>query len=157
MKLTDLPEDILVLIFPHLEPKDFLAFCSINKDFHENFHQSPHYWRDRTASTFRIPIQPMLRADGTRWHWLYKNLRTRTKIFVWGSAHAVRENVIGGPNGENKEMKRRKITWPTEMVEFGPVADLQCGCVYLDTLEMCISLEELALCFRTGCLCSTYR
>lgn len=122
IKLTNLPEDILVLIFPYLKPKDFLALCSINKDFHQNFYQSPEYWRERTASTFRTPIQPMLRADGTRWHWLYKNLRTRTQIYTWGSAH-----VVLGEYGENKEMRRRKITWPTKMVDLGPVADLQCG------------------------------
>ncbi|KAK2755079.1 hypothetical protein FQN54_006608 [Arachnomyces sp. PD_36] len=120
--LTSLPEDILVLLFPYLKPQDFLSLCSINSDFYRNFYQSPEYWRERTASTFRIPIQPMLRADGTRWHWLYKNLRTRTQIYAWGSAHASRDE-----SGVSKEMRRSKITWPKKMVELGPVADLQFG------------------------------
>ena len=118
--LADLPEDVLVLIFPYLDTGEFLSLCSVNKHFYSNFFKNPEYWRELTSKTFRVPIHPLLHADGPRWYWLYKNLRTRTKIFTWGSSS---HGVQGKTTEEN-------VMWPTEMVVpkgIGTIVDLQCG------------------------------
>ena len=118
--LVDLPEDVLVLIFPYLETAEFLSLCSVNKFFYNDFLKNPDYWRERTSKTFRVPIHPLLRADGARWYWLYKNLRTRTKVLTWG----------GASHGAQGQLKGGNVLWPREMVvprEVGTIADLQCG------------------------------
>lgn len=86
MSLADLPEDIILMILPLLNPKDFLSLCSVNRDFYSSFHLEPTYWRVQTSTTFRIPINPLLLAEGgARWYWLYKKLRTQTVAYAWGS------------------------------------------------------------------------
>lgn len=125
LSLGDIPEDILYLIFPYLRPSDFLSLCRINKTFYETYRLTPAYWRELTTSTFRVPVHPLLKADGVRWHWLYKKLRTETKAFSWGQD-------AYGCLGHDKPQRFRhmNVSWPTEMVlpkDVGVVADLQCG------------------------------
>ena len=79
LNLADLPVDVFILISLYLPVRDFLALCSVNKRFHEAFYKSPEYWRDCVSNTFRIPVHPLLRANGQRWFWLYKNMHTRTR------------------------------------------------------------------------------
>lgn len=119
LQLEDLPEDILVLIFPQLEVPDFLSLCSVNKHFRDVFLKNPEYWRTRTSRTFRIPVHPLLRADGARWYWLYKNLRTNTKVYSWGGTGRLSHT-------------QTNVTWPSEASipkGVGNIVDLQCGYV----------------------------
>ncbi|KAK2745236.1 hypothetical protein FQN57_003931 [Myotisia sp. PD_48] len=111
VQLIDLPEDVLVLIFPHLDAQEFLALCSTNKHFHVVFLKNPEYWRNQTTKNFRIPVQPLLKADGPRWYWLYKHLRKNTRVYDWGQSRmhssfpALEESLSG----------------------IGNIADIQCG------------------------------
>lgn len=84
LTILDIPQDVLEIIFLHLHPRSFLNLCSITKDFWEAQRRDPTYWRVTTSTTFRIPISPLLHAEGDRWYWLYKKLRTQTKAFTWG-------------------------------------------------------------------------
>ncbi|EFE36820.1 uncharacterized protein ARB_04346 [Trichophyton benhamiae CBS 112371] len=129
-KLEDLPEDILVLIFPLLDVPDFLALCTVNKYFHEVFLTNPEFWREVTTKTFRVPVQPLLRANGPRWYWLYKNLRTQTRVYQWGGEGRPSEPLV------NK-------TWPYEssaVAGIRNIVDLQCGSV-LNQLPFCHCLH----------------
>ncbi|KAF3483657.1 uncharacterized protein GIQ15_02981 [Arthroderma uncinatum] len=115
-KLEDLPEDILVLIFPFLSVPDFLSLCTVNKYFHEVFLKNPEFWREKTTKSFRIPVQPILRANGPRWYWLYKNLR-KTRVYEWG----------GSGRALHSSSAR---AWPAKSlatVGIGNIVDLQCG------------------------------
>ena len=86
MKLTilDIPQDVIEIILKYLYPRSFLHFCCITKQFWQDQRRNPTYWRVATSTTFRIPISPLLRAEGDRWYWLYKKLMTQTKAFTWG-------------------------------------------------------------------------
>ena len=134
--LLDLPQDILDLIFPYLPPRSFLNFCSINQDTYRAYRVDPLYWRTETSSTFRLPISPLLHADGSRWHWLYKKLRTQSRPFTWG------EGLYGGlgPGAGLRDagrgfkprgvFERLSSSWPTEVYvreEVGVIVDLQAG------------------------------
>ena len=92
MELTilDLPQDVIELIFLHLHPRSFLHLCCLTRQFWQDQHRNPTYWRVTTCVTFRVPVSPLLHAEGDRWYWLYKKLRTQTKAFSWGQ----------GSNGE---------------------------------------------------------
>ncbi|KAL9000280.1 MAG: hypothetical protein Q9169_000997 [Polycauliona sp. 2 TL-2023] len=125
--------DILYTIFPYLDAADFLALTSCTKTL-STYRQDPNYWRILTRTTFRIPPQPLLQADGARWQWLYRRLRTQTQLYTWGSngcgnlGHAFhpRDRRTGGTYAQN-------VGWPKkvcleEMPEsIGIVADVQCG------------------------------
>ena len=134
--LFELPQDILDLIFPYLPPKSFLALCSVNKEVYDRYNLDPLYWRIKTSETFRLPISPLLHADGARWAWLYKKLRTQTRPFTWG------QGVNGGlgPSAGLRNIRNRfsprgifhrtSSPWPTEVhvpEEMGTIVDLQCG------------------------------
>lgn len=131
-RILNLPADILVLIFPYLEPEEFLSFCKINRACWDTWHREPEYWRTKTRETFRIPNHPLLQADGERWNWLYRKMRTDTKAFTWGqnSYHSLGQ----GPfQGTNPQLRRRHIAGsrlpkPMHIPEdVGIIADLQCG------------------------------
>lgn len=142
MNLLDLPEDVLSIVLLLLQPHEFLIFCSVSKAVYEQYRLDPLYWRTKAASTFRLPISPLLAADGRRWYWLYKRLKTQTRLFTWG--RGVRGNLgpgraiprlhyrgvpirIGGPR---QVFQRVESTWPTETHvsdEVGVISDLQCG------------------------------
>lgn len=104
------------------------------------FHFDPTYWRLLTRNTFRLPNQPLLQADGARWQWLYKRLRTQTKAFTWGSndnyclgQRVLTEDEISSDPPDvrlRRVIASRKVSWPMEMQgiqRVGIVADLQCG------------------------------
>lgn len=84
LTILDIPQDVLEIIFLYLQPRSFLHFCSITYEFWQNQRRNPTYWRVATSTTFRVPISPLLHAQGDRWYWLYKKLRTQTKAFAWG-------------------------------------------------------------------------
>ncbi|KAL8879028.1 MAG: hypothetical protein Q9198_003279 [Flavoplaca austrocitrina] len=141
--LLDLPTDVLYTIFPYLDPADFLVLTSCTKTLH-SYRQDPNYWRVLTRTTFRIPPQPLLQADGTRWQWLYRRLRTQTQLYTWGSngcgnlGHGFL-NVPRVPVGQHDwaDINTRNIGWPRkvqldDMPEpIGIVADVQCGLVQI--------------------------
>lgn len=79
-----LPDEVLDLVFARLAPKDFLSLCSTSKSFYQQYRLNPFYWRNEASSTFRLPISSLLRADGARWYWLYKKLKTQTRLYTWG-------------------------------------------------------------------------
>lgn len=138
-RLLDLPADILVLIFPYLEPEEFLGFCKLNRACWKLWHREPEYWRFQTLRTFRIPDHPLLHADGERWYWLYKKMRTDTRAFTWGQntysslGHGSQAGSVPHPRGLPLTRHPRQV-WgshvPKQMEvpnEVGIIADLQCG------------------------------
>ncbi|KAI9737988.1 MAG: hypothetical protein M1834_009358 [Cirrosporium novae-zelandiae] len=136
--LIDLPNDILFLIFPYLEPKDFLSFVSTNKTLYSS-HLEPSYWRHVTRKTFRYPNQPLLNTNGERWQWLYKSLRTRSKVYTWGQNNRgeLGHNYVDSRREQRIPPRRRRlggfrhISWPTDIgfkdTDPGIIVDLQCG------------------------------
>ncbi|EXJ84491.1 hypothetical protein A1O3_05159 [Capronia epimyces CBS 606.96] len=147
MPLLDLPPDILSVVLACLEAKDYLAFCQSSKSVYSEWRQDPFYWRTETHHTFRLPISPLLAADGPRWYWLYKRLKTQTQLYTWGQGLAGNLGPMrsrSGPRRPRLPMTPRVIpraparptfsrvtsSWPTETdvpAEVGPIADLQCG------------------------------
>jgi SCF-associated factor 1 len=84
MLLLDFPDDVLSIVLSDLTPQDYLRFCRVSKQVYLKYRQDPAYWRHETAFTFRLPISPLLAADGPRWYWLYKRLKTQTRLYTWG-------------------------------------------------------------------------
>ncbi|KAJ0123270.1 regulator of chromosome condensation rcc1 [Diaporthe amygdali] len=144
--LTDLPLDILVLIFPYLDPKSFLALCSTCKALQQpSICLDPTYWRLATRSTFRVPNQPVVANDGTRWQKMYRRLLTQSRVFTWGSngstrlghSYAADTHSLGMPpivrRGLSDRLRRQNrgtCGFPTEMEDtrsLGVIADMQCG------------------------------
>lgn len=144
--ITDLPLDVLLLIFPYLDVKSFLALCSTCKSLHQpSIRLEPSYWRTATRSTFRVPNQPVVENDGARWQQMYRRLLTQTRVYTWGSnghtrlghsyaadAHSMmiprvgRVGLVGGARRQN----RTPVGVPTEMDDtrdLGVIADMQCG------------------------------
>ncbi|KAL8948718.1 MAG: hypothetical protein Q9222_005113, partial [Ikaeria aurantiellina] len=139
MTLTALPKatDILYIIFPYLDPVDFLSLTSCSKSF-QTYRQDPNYWRIITSTTFRIPSQPLLQADGPRWQWLYRRLRTQTSLYTWGgngSGNCGHGILTPGEPTDNAwaDINNRNIGWPKRVPldelpeKVGIVADVQCG------------------------------
>lgn len=149
--ITNLPLDVLLLIFPYLDVKSFLALCSTCKALHQpSIRLEPSYWRNATRSTFRVPNQPVVENDGARWQQMYRRLLTQTRVYTWGSnghtrlghsyaadAHSlmtprvVTPRVIrpGLPGGARRQ-NRAPAGVPTEMEDtrdLGVIADMQCG------------------------------
>ncbi|EHY52643.1 hypothetical protein ABEF92_004320 [Exophiala dermatitidis] len=157
MPLLDLPPDILSDIFSFLRPRDYLAFCQTSRSIYSEWRQDPLYWRTETYNSFRLPISPLLAADGPRWYWLYKRLKTQTQLYAWGSGIF---GVAGSPGSVSLPRRlvqpsparvlprvparpnllpripqrplhpRVRSGWPVEIdvpPEVGPIADLQCG------------------------------
>ncbi|KAL8835759.1 MAG: hypothetical protein Q9170_003191 [Blastenia crenularia] len=103
----------------------------------QTYRQDPNFWRTLTRTTFRIPPQPILQADGARWQWLYRRLRTQTQLFTWGSngcgnlGHPF--SLPQRPNVHEIDTSIRNVAWPKKVVledmpeEIGIVADVQCG------------------------------
>lgn len=138
--ITDLPLDILVLVFPYLDAKSFLAFCSTCKAFQQNsIRLDPAYWSHATRSTFRVPNQPIVQHDGVRWQKLFRRLLTQTRVYTWGSNGQYRlghsypdpEAATMGPyRGRRRIPDHLQCSWPKEMErtrELGIIADMQCG------------------------------
>ncbi|EMD87843.1 hypothetical protein COCC4DRAFT_143329 [Bipolaris maydis ATCC 48331] len=145
--ITDLPLDILVLVFPYLDAKSFLSLCSTCKSFqHPSIRLDPAYWSYITRTTFRVPNQPVVQHDGVWWQKMYRRLLTQSRVFTWGQnghnrlGHAshpestffphlshIRTNLMrpGRRTGYNS-----KEAHPTEMDNtrnLGVIADMQCG------------------------------
>ena len=155
MSLLDLPQDVLSIILSFLQPKDYLSFCRVTKQVYLEYRQDSLYWRTETSNTFRLPISPLLAADGPRWYWLYKRLKTQTRLYTWGQG-------LGGNLGPGRALSvprrpqhphvpprvlprvparparppprqvfmRTSSSWPTEThvpEDVGVIADLQCG------------------------------
>ena len=148
MNILDIPQDVLLLILASLDPKDYLAFCQVSKAVYHSYRQDSYYWRNAASSTFRLPISPILAADGPRWYSLYKKLKTQTRLYTWGQGRkgnlghgrALRvPNNLPLRRGGRIPMhvprprtifQRVNSNWPTETDvpdEVGVIADLQCG------------------------------
>jgi hypothetical protein len=57
LNITELPLDILVLVFPYLDAKSFLAFCSTCKAFQQrSIRLDSAYWSFQTRSKFQNSI-----------------------------------------------------------------------------------------------------
>lgn len=153
MDISNLPEDILPIILSFLPPSDYLALCRTCKSIYTNFRQDSIYWRTLTSDTFRLPISPLLAADGPRWYWLYKRLKTQTQLYTWGQGvsgnlgpgralpiqnrgRLVLPDVV--PRGFRlpnrppppQVFQRTSSNWPTEVHlpdDVGVIVDLQCG------------------------------
>jgi SCF-associated factor 1 len=146
--ITDLPLDILVLIFPYLDAKSFLALCSTCKAFHQpSIRLDAAYWSYQTRTTFRVPNQPVVQHDGVRWQKMYRRMLTQSRVFTWGSNSHNRLG-HGYEEGEHDSSRlprmarmvrpgRRRFfnascSFPTEMERtrgLGVIADMQCGYV----------------------------
>lgn len=145
MNILDLPQDVLLLVLADLRPKDYLAFCKTSKAFYQEYRQDPSFWRNTTSSTFRLPISPLLAADGPRWYSLYKKLKTQTRLYTWGQGRKGnlghgrvlrlpprrgRGRVMPPVTVPRQIFQRVNSSWPTETDvpdEVGVIADLQCG------------------------------
>lgn len=148
MNILDLPQDALLLVLANLDPADYLAFCQTTKAIYQEYRQDPSFWRTTTSTTFRLPISPLLAADGPRWYSLYKKLKTQTRLYTWGRGEKgnlghgrVLQLPPRGPfRGRGRIIPHRPIprqtfqrvssSWPTETDipdEVGAIADLQCG------------------------------
>ncbi|KAI9801209.1 MAG: hypothetical protein M1825_003483 [Sarcosagium campestre] len=91
----------------------------------------PTYWRRLTRSTYRLPDQPLLHADGARWKSLYQRLLTESRVYTWGQT---RNGACGisfeQPDSSGRSRMPSGVAWPTEMDvtrDLDPVVDLQCG------------------------------
>ncbi|KAF2705928.1 RCC1/BLIP-II [Pleomassaria siparia CBS 279.74] len=135
MPLTDLPLDILVLVFPYLDAESFLALTSTCKAFNQDsIRLDPTYWRHATQTAFRVPNQPVVEYDGARWQKLYRRLLTQSHVFTWGNTdnqrlgHSFRERITRP--GRQIWNQQLRCSFPTEMEhteELGIIADMQCG------------------------------
>lgn len=137
--LTELPLDILVLVFPYLDAKSFLSLCSTCKAFQQpSIRLDPGYWSYATRSAFRVPNQLLVQHDGIRWQKMYRRLLTQSRVYTWGdNTHHRLGHTYDEPVGLNSGMPRFRLfqqnpycSFPTEMErtrELGVVADLQCG------------------------------
>ncbi|KAJ4290214.1 hypothetical protein N0V90_010429 [Kalmusia sp. IMI 367209] len=123
--ITELPLDILVLIFPYLDAKSFLAFCSTCKAFQQPLIRlDPAYWSFKTRSVFRVPNQPVVQHDGLRWQKMYRRLFTQTRVYTWGNNS---HNRLGhaSEEGNNRTSLPREFEGARD--DLGIIADVQCG------------------------------
>ena len=140
--LLDLPVDILLLIYPHLDVKSFLALCRTCKTFYQpSLRFEPSFWRHATQNTFRVPNQPVAQENGERWQKLYRRLLTQTRVFTWGShgynrlGHQEKNLAMGAAphfGGQRWANAYTHCGFPAEMErsrELGIIADMQCGYV----------------------------
>ncbi|KAF2260137.1 RCC1/BLIP-II [Lojkania enalia] len=138
--ITDLPLDILVLVFPYLSAKDFLAFCSTCTALHQqSIRLDPAYWNHAVRSTFRVPNRPIVQHDGARWQKLYRRLFTQSRVFTWGSntynrlGHSFQRQDVDRTRAgmaRRRFMMKAHCSFPTEMDntrDLGVIADMQCG------------------------------
>ncbi len=131
--------DILYNIFPYLNAAEFLSLTSAATVL-QTYRQDPNFWRPLTRATFRIPPQPLLQADGARWQWLYRRLRTQSRLYTWGSngcgnlGHGFSNVNAHVDDVDNLDMNNRNIGWPKVVTldmpeDIGIIADVQCGSV----------------------------
>ncbi|KIW03675.1 uncharacterized protein PV09_04996 [Verruconis gallopava] len=145
---SDLPLDILVLIFPYLDPKEFLNLCRTCRSLAQpSIRNEPTYWSYQVRTKFRVPNRPAVQSDGLRWESLYKRLRTQSRVYTWGqNTHGCLGRDTSSPARAVEPRRGRGIgrrlplptqsrssqlsTWPGEMLkarEISVVSDLQCG------------------------------
>jgi SCF-associated factor 1 len=141
--LTDLPLDLLVLIFPLLDAKDFLSLCRTCKGLYQpQIRLESSYWSHATRSKFRIRNRPAEHSDGLHWQRLYKRLLTQSRVYTWGqntNECLGRGTIERVPRtmGRHRRLNPGRLdpsgsrtAWPEQMntpQELGVVADLQCG------------------------------
>lgn len=141
--LTDLPFDVLALVFPYLDARGFLALCATCRGFQQNIRLDAAYWRHTTRTNFRVPNRPAVESDGERWQRLYKRILTQSRVFTWGSnthlclghddddrGTAAGANPVGRRPAARRRLGFSVSTWPVEVAscrDMGVIADLQCG------------------------------
>ncbi|KAK4505823.1 hypothetical protein PRZ48_003788 [Zasmidium cellare] len=134
--LLDLPVDLLLLIFPHLDAASFLSLTSTCKALHNSdFAEDSAYWSALVRNQFRVPNQPVVQNDGRRWKRLYKRMRTQSKCYAWGNDD---KGCLGHsfdlPNlpGQRRPVMRRSrhLSCPSVMEgteQLGIISDMQSG------------------------------
>ncbi|KAF2797529.1 hypothetical protein K505DRAFT_269299, partial [Melanomma pulvis-pyrius CBS 109.77] len=138
ISLTDLPLDILVLIFPYLDARSFLALCSTCKALQQDaIRLDPTYWSHATQTVFRVPNQPLVSHDGARWQKMYRRMLTQSHVFTWGKkadgrlGHSSLNPVDPRrPPPQRRTYHSTYCPFPIEMEntrELGIIADMQCG------------------------------
>ncbi|KAH9827472.1 hypothetical protein Tdes44962_MAKER02919, partial [Teratosphaeria destructans] len=141
LTFLDLPVDILWLIFPYLDARDFLSLTSTCQALHKSdFVHDAHFWSALVRNTFRVPNQPVVQNDGERWQKLYRRLLTQSRIYTWGSSsegclgHSYEPPIMGvTPLGVPPRARRSRLmaaSWPEPMDNtqgLGVVSDVQCG------------------------------
>jgi SCF-associated factor 1 len=144
-QLLDLPVDILYSILPYLDVTSFVAFTSTCTALHQpDIAQYAPYWSVAARHTFRVPNQPVVEHDGSRWQKMYRRLLTESRCFTWGNnermclGHSHQQHMGSpfgrgslGPPGRRRPVVRTRqhVSWPTEMenMNLGVIADMQCG------------------------------
>ena len=135
--LVDLPVDILLLIFPHLDASSFLRLTATCKALHKpEFVYDHTYWSRLVRNTFRVPDFLAAPVDGRRWHRLCKKLLTQSRVYTWGN----NERFCLGHSHESPvpvmdlpaitPMRKTYSSWPEQMRrvrDIGVIADVQCG------------------------------
>ena len=102
----------------------YIWVLTIGKKLLRSLQASALYWRKLTCSTFRLLDQPLLKADGERWMWLYKKLSTQCRVFTWGEGQS-------GALGHSRDTDTI-MAIPKEMMGArgeGIIVDLQCWLV----------------------------
>ncbi|QIW94505.1 hypothetical protein AMS68_000023 [Peltaster fructicola] len=132
--LLNLPPDVVLLILPYLEVRDFLHFTAAHKRLYHDYINESTYWAEATRETFRVANQPVVQNDGVRWRKLYKRLKTETRAYGWGSNS---NNCLAQPvdddetsHGVMRRRRRLHMSWPEEMQypkDIGVISDMQCG------------------------------
>jgi SCF-associated factor 1 len=145
IQLLDFPVDILYSILPYLDVTSFVAFTSTCTALHQpDIAQYAPYWSVAARHTFRVPNQPVVEHDGSRWQKMYRRLLTESRCFTWGNnermclGHSHQQHMGSpfgrgslGPPGRRRPVVRTRqhVSWPTEMenMNLGVIADMQCG------------------------------
>lgn len=153
VSFLDLPLDVLLLIFPYLEARDFISLTSTCKSLYdENIRYSSAYWGPATRSKFRVRNRLAAQQNGFHWQRLYRRLMTQSRVYTWGQniwgclgqdAHESRDGpqrvplrgLRLGPGDRRRGMAARPVAQrshdvPAEMAhgqDVGTIADLQCG------------------------------
>ncbi|KAI9716613.1 MAG: hypothetical protein M1828_007591 [Chrysothrix sp. TS-e1954] len=133
MNVIDLPLDILLDTIRYLPARDLLSLCNTCKTLRsdDDLLYSARYWSDLARTTFRVPTQALVAADGRRWMRLYRRMLTQSEVYVWGNNDRGSSGIFRAPSpplGTAEALTLPSKAWPRRTLEdVGLVADLQCG------------------------------
>jgi len=122
--LTELPEDILLLIFPYLHYKDYLSLCLINKHFHNTYRDEYSYWRYHANHVLHLPSHYQTKFEASSWRQMCEIYYRRARLFMWGNTRRPIYNSDHEQDGH--------LDWPTEIRSYdgmrvGAIVDIQCA------------------------------
>jgi SCF-associated factor 1 len=124
IRLPDLPEDILLLIFPYLQATDFLSLCCINKHFYRTFREDSSYWRYHAKNILNLPRHYQSKFEAVTSRQMCETYYKRAKLFIWGNPCRPAYNLPLEQEGH--------LEWPTEIqaaASLGTIIDVQCAYV----------------------------